>query len=71
MARGVWNAGFSRHSPPQAGGGANLITRAGAQHPHRHLRPGLLPPVAQPRQRDRPVRGVVDWTITDAPHRRL
>ena len=30
MAHGVWNAGFSRLSPPQAGGGANLITRAGS-----------------------------------------
>ena len=30
MAHGVWNAGFSRHSPPQAGGGANLITQDGA-----------------------------------------
>ena len=29
---GAWglDAGFSRHSPPQAGGGANLITRDGA-----------------------------------------
>ena len=30
MAHGAWNAGFSRHSPPQAGGGANRITRDGA-----------------------------------------
>ena len=30
MAHAVWNAGFSRHSPPQAGGGVNLITRDGA-----------------------------------------
>ena len=30
MAHAVWNAGSSRHSVPQAGGGANLITRDGA-----------------------------------------
>ena len=30
MAHAVWNADFSRHSPPQTGGGANLITREGA-----------------------------------------
>ena len=30
MAHGVWNAGFSRHGAPRAGGGANLITRDGA-----------------------------------------
>ena len=30
VAHGAWNAGFSRHSPPQAGGGAKLIARDGA-----------------------------------------
>ena len=30
MAQRSWTAGFSRHSPPQAGGGANLITRDAA-----------------------------------------
>ena len=33
----AWNAGFSRHSPPQAGGGTDLIRRDGsaarAMHP--------------------------------------
>ena len=27
MAPQAWNAGFSRHSPPQAGGGTDLIRR--------------------------------------------
>ena len=30
VAGTVWNAGFSRHSPPQAGGGTDLIRRDGA-----------------------------------------
>ncbi len=30
MAPPAWNAGFSRHSPPQAGGGMDLIRRDGS-----------------------------------------
>lgn len=30
MADAVWTTGFSRHSPPRVGGGANLITWDGA-----------------------------------------
>ena len=29
-AHAAWNAGFSRHSPPQAGGGTDLIRRDGS-----------------------------------------
>ena len=30
MALPAWNAGFSRHSPPQAGGGPDLMRRDGS-----------------------------------------
>ena len=33
VAGTAWNAGFSRHSPPQAGGGTDLIRRDGAAAP--------------------------------------
>ena len=33
MARLAWSAGFSRHSPPKAGGGTDLMRRDGAAAP--------------------------------------
>ena len=50
MAHGVWNAGFSRHTPPQAGGRQPLEpdVRARARDDPAFLRVEVLPPFGTP-----------------------
>ena len=77
MAHGVWNAGFSRHSPPEAGGGLNLVTWEGANAgdantqvsrvggPRGSANPGLMT-----RRHALRASEAVEWSMIDAPRSR-